>query len=99
MIPHLAQLRPRDGTRYISQGRTVWITGRDGFIVANQEQGLFVRKTRMISSYRLFINGRAPLPLALSAVEQHSWLGYYRFPLKAQRRRARRPRGLAAQCN
>lgn len=82
--PHLVQLHPRDRTRYISHGQTVWISGRDGFINANEEQGLFVRKTRLISSYRLFVDGRSPDALALSAVEQHSWLGYYRIPWKSQ---------------
>jgi glycogen debranching enzyme len=39
--------------------------------------GLFVHETRMLSHYRLLINGRPPTPSALSNVEQHSWLGYY----------------------
>src|SRR3712207_389383 len=73
---YLVRLRPRDETRYVSQGRTVLATGRDGF-VAGGEHGLFAYQTRLLSRYRCLIDGEAPHPAALSNVEQHSWLGYY----------------------
>jgi glycogen debranching enzyme len=76
--PHtLVRLRPRDETLYVSQSRTVLATGRDGFITDNPDQGLFVHETRLLSRYRYLIDGTPPQPVALSNVEQHSWLGYY----------------------
>ena len=74
---YLVRLRPRDDTRYVSQGRTVLATGRDGFVAGGAEHGLFAYQTRLLSHYRCLINGEPPHPAALSNVEQHSWLGYY----------------------
>src|ERR1051325_11628865 len=74
---YLVRLRPRDETRYVSQGRTVLATGRDGFVAGGAEHGLFAYQTRLLSRYRCLIDGEAPRPAALSNVEQHSWLGYY----------------------
>src|SRR5512146_1431868 len=73
----LVRLRPRDGTTYVSQSRTVMATGRDGFITDNREQGLWIYQTRMLSRYRWLIEGRPPEMTANSNVRQHSWLGYY----------------------
>src|SRR5947208_1825340 len=39
--------------------------------------GLFFHQTRLLSRYRYLINDKPPQPIALSNVEQHSWLGYY----------------------
>src|SRR5919197_592405 len=73
----LVQLRSRDDTRYVSQSRTMLATGRDGFVTGGPDHGLFVHQTRLLSRYRYLIDGRPPRPVALSNVEQHSWLGYY----------------------
>src|SRR5438105_8871201 len=73
----LVHLRARPDTLYVSHGRTVLATGVDGFIAAEGERGFFVHETRLLSRYRYFIDGHAPLPTALSNIEQHSWLGYY----------------------
>ena len=73
---YLVRLRPRIEICYISQSRTVLATGRDGFITGS-EHGLFFHQTRLLSKYHYLINGKRPLPVALSNVEQHSWLGYY----------------------
>jgi glycogen debranching enzyme len=74
---YLVRLRPRADTLYASQGRTVLATGRDGFVRGGADHGLFVRQTRMLSLYRYLIDGESPRPVALSNVEQHTWLGYY----------------------
>jgi hypothetical protein len=74
---YLVRLRPRDDTRYVSQGRTVLATGRDGFVADGAEHGLFAYQTRLLSRYRYLIDGEEPRAVALSNVEQHSWLGYY----------------------
>ena len=76
---YLVRLRPRDDTLYVSQGRTVLATERDGFINESPEHGLFAHQTRLLSRYRYLINDQPPRPVALSNVAQHSWLGYYIF--------------------
>src|SRR5215213_2315968 len=74
---YLVRLRPRADTLYMSQSRTVLATDRDGFVCGGADHGLFVRQTRLLSLYRYLINGEPPRPVALSNVEQHTWLGYY----------------------
>ncbi|HEY9285177.1 MAG TPA: glycogen debranching N-terminal domain-containing protein [Pyrinomonadaceae bacterium] len=74
---HLVRLRPRDHTLYAAQGQTVLATGRDGFIAGGADHGLLVHQTRLLSRYRYLIDGTPPRPVALSNVEQHTWLGYY----------------------
>src|SRR5215216_5965653 len=76
----LIRLRPRDDTFYTSQNRTVLATERDGFINDGPERGLFVYQTRLLSRYRYLLNGQPPIPVGLSNVEQHTWLGYYIIP-------------------
>ncbi len=61
----------------MSQGRSVLVTGQDGFVSAEREDGLFVHQTRLLSNYRWKVNGEELLPVALSNIEQHNWLGYY----------------------
>ena len=75
----LIRLRPRNDTIYVSQNRTVLSMARDGFIHDGVEHGLIVYETRLLSRYEYRIDGREPMPVALSNVEQHTWLGYYLF--------------------
>lgn len=74
---HLVRISPRNDTLYVSQGRTVLATHRDGFIAGGPEQGLFVHQTRLLSRYRYLVDGKSMLPVVLSNYEQHNWLGYY----------------------
>ncbi|HEX6293121.1 MAG TPA: glycogen debranching N-terminal domain-containing protein, partial [Herpetosiphonaceae bacterium] len=74
---HLVRLRPRSETLYVSQDRTVLAMERDGNLADGHEHGLFVHQTRLLSRYRYLIDDRPPIPVVLSNVEQHSWLGYY----------------------
>src|SRR5436305_5076918 len=74
---YLVRLRPRADTLYVSQSRTVLATDRDGFVSDGADHGLFVHQTRLLSRYRYLINDKPPRPVALSNVEQHTWLGYY----------------------
>ncbi|RWE53925.1 glycogen debranching N-terminal domain-containing protein [Mesorhizobium sp.] len=84
----LVRLRVRPETIYVSKGRTVLATGRDGFFDNGSDQGLFVHQTRLLSRNRYLINGRPPYPVSVSNVAQHSWLGYYIAPVpKAAKRR------------
>ena len=73
----LVRLRARPDTLYLSHGRTVLATDRNGFIEEASTHGLFAHETRLLSRYRLLIDGTALQPNALSNVEQCSWLGYY----------------------
>ncbi|HEX5731876.1 MAG TPA: glycogen debranching N-terminal domain-containing protein [Blastocatellia bacterium] len=74
---HLVRISPRNDTLYVSQGRTVLATERDGFIADGPEHGLFVHQTRLLSKYLYLIDGKRMLPVVLSNYEQHNWLGYY----------------------
>jgi glycogen debranching enzyme len=73
----LVRLHPREDSFQVSQSRTVLSTDLNGFMSPDSANGLFVHQTRMLSRYRWLIDGKQPLPVALSNVEQHSWLGYY----------------------
>lgn len=76
----LAKISPRPRTIYCSQGRAVLATDLDGLIGDFPRHGLFVGETRLLSRYRYFVDGKRPESVAVSNVEQHSWLGYYISP-------------------
>src|SRR5215469_15271959 len=76
----LAKLNPRPRTIYCSQGRAVLATNLDGLIGDFPKHGLFVGETRLLSRYRYLVNSKMPQTVAVSNVEQHSWLGYYITP-------------------
>jgi len=73
----LVRVRARPDTLYLSHGRTVMATDRDGMISPESPNGIFVCETRLVRTLRYFIDGRLPVPNVLSNVEQHSFLGYY----------------------
>jgi glycogen debranching enzyme len=73
----LVRIRPWEDLLCVSQGRIVLATERDGFFDGGPNRGLFVHQTRLLSRYRVLIDGKPPSPVALSNVTQHSWLGYY----------------------
>jgi hypothetical protein len=77
----LVRLRARPDTLYLSRGRTVLATDREGFVRDGSPHGLFVHETRLLSRSLVLIDGQFPRPNALSNVEQHSWLGYYLLPV------------------
>ena len=76
----LAKISPRPSTIYCSQGRAVLATDLEGMIGEFPRHGLFVGETRLLSRYRYWVEGKKPQTVAVSNVEQHSWLGYYIFP-------------------
>lgn len=75
--PGLVRLRPRPDASYISRNFVSLATDGDGFIHDGGEHGLFVHETRMLSRYRWLVDGEPLTPVALSAADQHSWLGHY----------------------
>ncbi len=76
-LTNLTRLRPRQDLICVSQNHTVLITNLDGFVSPGPDCGLFYHQTRLLSRYRFLINGKPPQPVALSNIEEHSWLGYY----------------------
>lgn len=76
----LAQISRLHGISYCSQGRAVLATDEEGAIRGLPRHGLFYGETRVLSQYEYTINGKPPQMVAVSNVEQHSWLGYYVFP-------------------
>ncbi|APR87885.1 Glycogen debranching enzyme [Minicystis rosea] len=73
----LTLLRPRADIQYISNNLTVLSMRTDGSLAPEADVGLFVCNTRIVSRYHYQANGRPLRPVALSPVEQNSWLGYY----------------------
>lgn len=55
-----------------------------GFVERGTDHGLYVHETRLISRLRYRVNGEVPRPVAVSGVEQHSWLGYYAIKSPAE---------------
>jgi glycogen debranching enzyme len=82
---NLIRLRARPDTLYLSRGRTVLATDRDGSVRDGASHGLFVHETRLLARHVVLVNGQAPQTNALSNVEQHSWLGYYIAPVPGVR--------------
>lgn len=77
MGSYLARLRPRSDHLQVSRGRSVLVTNRNGIVCGDVDDGLFVHRTRLLSRWEYRVNGVTPSPVALSSVQQHSWLGYY----------------------
>ncbi len=73
----LIRLHPRIDSDYLSQNRTVLATGLDGWIHDSRDEGLYVHQTRMLCEYKYKMNNVEWFPVALSNLEQHSWMGYY----------------------
>jgi glycogen debranching enzyme len=74
----LVRIRPLRERFVSSRGRCVLVTRADGAFAAEDAGcGLFFHQTRVLSRHRLTIDGEAPIPVALSAVAQSTWLGYY----------------------
>lgn len=73
----LVRVNARPDAMYLSHGRTVLATRRDGTIAGEHGHGLFVHETRLVSRLAYTIDGQRPEANVLSNVEQHSWLGYY----------------------
>lgn len=73
----LIRLQPHNDSWFIGQGRTVLRTARNGFIPLDSPYGLFVYETRLLSLHEIRIDNEELIPVALSNVSQHSWLGYY----------------------
>jgi glycogen debranching enzyme len=74
---YLVRLRPRPVHLQVSRGRTVLVANREGLIQGGVGEGLFVHQTRLLSRWEYRIDKIQPLAVAVSSVQQHSWLGYY----------------------
>src|SRR5215471_14294428 len=74
---YLVRLRPRSNYLQVSRSRTVLVTDRGGLVCGKPREGLFVHQCRVLSRWEYRINDIVPMPVALSSVQQHNWLGYY----------------------
>ncbi len=72
----MVRIRPRAEEHYVSQSRSVLVTGTNGFCNGGKE-GLRIYQTRSLSRYRYLVDGQEPRPVTLSAVRESDWLGYY----------------------
>jgi glycogen debranching enzyme len=69
-------LRVFPDLQFVSRKHSLLVTARDGWITDGL-QGLFEHDTRLVSRYRMLVNGKLPRLDAVSAVEPYSTLGYY----------------------
>lgn len=72
----LISVRPPGGRFLTGQGGVLLATGRDGF-ATGEDDGLFAGGVKVLSRLRWLVDGRAPVPATLSAIEQNTWMGYY----------------------
>jgi len=72
----MVALRPAGDRLHLHRNHTVLSTGLDGWIRGG-EQGLFVHETRMLSDYRVLIDGRELRPVGVSALGAGESHGYY----------------------
>src|SRR5437868_6902419 len=72
----LVRIRPRFTSTHTMQGRTLLETDLTGMI-SSADLGLFSYESRLLSLYKYLIDGKAPIMVSSSNVQQHSWLGYY----------------------
>ena len=71
------RLRPRPTTLFVSQGRTVLASGRDGFIAPETDQGLYVYQTKLIDRWQYRLDGHKPLTSVVANVTQSHSIGTY----------------------
>ncbi len=76
----LAKINPRHGISYCSQGRGVLATDEEGLIRGFPRHGFFYGETRVLSQYNYLIDGKTPQMVAVSNVQEHSWMGYFICP-------------------
>ena len=55
-MANMIQLRPRPDTDYLSFDFGVLKTARDGFVYPERNDGLFMHRTRLLSSAQLLID-------------------------------------------
>ena len=76
----LVNLRARPHRHIVSHGETALVVDAAGEIRPEEDLGLFVRGTRMLSAYAWRAGGRRLVPVSLSAARQDQWHGYYLVP-------------------
>ena len=74
---------PAAGDVTVVDGSTFCRSGRTGDVEPHSAQGLFVRDTRIVSAWRLRVDGAAPHPLTVLSEEPHSCRFLARVPTGA----------------
>ncbi|HEY0071425.1 MAG TPA: glycogen debranching N-terminal domain-containing protein [Chloroflexia bacterium] len=82
---------------FVYRAHSLMATGRDGWIDDRLHglQGFYHQDTRLISRYRLLVNGNPPRLDSLSTVDPYSTLGYYVCPPTAEAEDTRDALGLS----
>jgi glycogen debranching enzyme len=76
----LVSLRARPHRHIVSHGETALVVDAAGEIHPDEDLGLFVRGTRVLSTHAWRAGGRRLVPVSLAAARQDQWHGYYLVP-------------------
>ena len=77
MSDNFILLRPRRESTYLGFDYGTFVTGRDGFVYPERNDGLFMHRTRMLSRYRYLADGKQFEPVTQSLLNHRRWFGYY----------------------
>lgn len=91
----LVHLRTRPHRQIVSHGETALVMDQEGEIRPDEDLGLFVRGTRVLSQHAWRAGGRRLIAVSVSAARQDQWHGYYLLPARAEP--DKEPRAPAAQ--
>lgn len=80
----LVHLRTRPHRQIISHGETALVMDQTGEIRADEDTGLFVRGTRVLSAHAWRAGGRRLVPVSVSPARQDQWHGYYLLPARTE---------------
>ncbi len=75
-MSRVRNLRVRPDLLYVASGWSTLVTDVRGRITGADPQGFFARNTRVLSTERITINGREPVPFSTATVQGHAQLSY-----------------------
>ncbi|MEH0972613.1 glycogen debranching N-terminal domain-containing protein [Micromonospora sp. CPCC 205546] len=75
-MTRVRELRVRPDLLYVASGWSTLVTDVRGRIAGADPQGFFARNTRVLSTERLSVDGREPVPFSTANVAGHAQLSY-----------------------
>src|SRR5438477_1870512 len=78
--PDLIDLHTRPDAMHLFHGHSLLISAQDGVVRGSGNQGLYHHNTRILGTWKHFINGEEPAFVSASAVDAYSMLAYYLAP-------------------
>ncbi|MEU4782877.1 glycogen debranching N-terminal domain-containing protein, partial [Micromonospora sp. NPDC023633] len=75
-MTRVRNLRVRPDLLYVASGWSTLVTDVRGRITGADPQGFFARNTRVLSTERLSVDGREPVPFSTANVAGHAQLSY-----------------------